>query len=59
MLCSLHDPHCRKLFLRNRKLRSHLMQLGLVGLHSLVHSFVLIKWLKCRQYYIYQLMAVK
>lgn len=31
---SLHDPHCRKLFLNNKKLRSHLMQLGLVSSHS-------------------------
>lgn len=27
---SLNDPHCRKLFLNNRKLRSHLMTLGLI-----------------------------
>ena len=31
-LHSLHDPHCRKLFLNNKKLRSHLMDLGLVSL---------------------------
>ena len=29
--CSLHDPHCRKLFLKNKQLRSHLMHLGLVS----------------------------
>ncbi|XP_064396735.1 uncharacterized protein LOC135343685 isoform X2 [Halichondria panicea] len=27
---SLHDPHCRKLFLNNKSLRSHLMDLGLI-----------------------------
>ena len=32
-LISLHDPHCRKLFLNNKKLRTHLTHLGLVGCH--------------------------
>jgi len=27
---SLHDPHCKKLFLNNKKLRTHLTNLGLI-----------------------------
>jgi hypothetical protein len=27
---SLHDPHCRRLFLNNRTLRDHLVKLGLL-----------------------------
>lgn len=30
MQCSLHDPHCRRLFLNNHALRDHLVHLGLL-----------------------------
>ena len=29
-ICSLHDPHCKRLFLNNQSLREHLIQLGLL-----------------------------
>lgn len=29
-IISLHDPHCKRLFLNNQRMREHLIQLGLL-----------------------------
>ena len=43
-LVSLHDPHCRKLFLNNKKLRTHLINLGLVSCHFSLQTSECIKY---------------